>query len=151
MGFQRCQYESLHCVTEIFLISRKGHLEVLSDALLPVIQTIPASMAVEIRLFVTGTAEQNQLLFDGPLENSKAVVTIVQGRLDVGRFLKDEISGATGDLSVTGTSLCCLLLKSAHDDSSVWNRWACKERQNCSTRSPSHGYPQRWTECYTLC
>jgi hypothetical protein len=74
----------------------------MSEALLPIIQNIPSLITVEIRLFTTGTELKDPLSLDSPLEDNKAVVTITQGRPNVQNLIMDEISSATGDISVNG-------------------------------------------------
>jgi len=90
--------------TDMFLISTQGHFEWISDALLPVIQTIPVSLIVEMRLFITGAVRQDQLLQDS-FSGSTAVLTIEQGRPDTEHLIKREIARAAGDISVSGTLL----------------------------------------------
>jgi DUF4097 and DUF4098 domain-containing protein YvlB len=91
----------------MFLISKKGHFKWMSEALLPIIQNIPSSITVEIRLFTTGTVElKDPLSLDSPLEDNKTAVTITQGRPDLQSLIKDEISSATGDISVNGMLPC---------------------------------------------
>jgi hypothetical protein len=61
----------------MFLIPRKDHFKWMSEALLPVLQNIPSSITVEIRLFRTGAVElKDPLSLDSPLEDNKTVVTL---------------------------------------------------------------------------
>ena len=84
---------------------RTGHFKCISETLLPVIQNLPSSIIVDIRLFATGAAQNESSLFDNPVEYLKTFVSIIDGRPDVQRIIKEEMATATGDVSVNGMPL----------------------------------------------
>jgi ferric-chelate reductase len=105
-----------NCITisfHIHLIHMKGQIEWISDALLPVIRNVPRTVALEIRLFVTGVKkrEDRDVEFKARTEGSNKsilriltspVVRLQSGRPDLHGLLKDKIARAGGDISVNG-------------------------------------------------
>lgn len=71
------------------------------------IQNLPDSIAVEIRLFTTGPlSAEDSLSYDSALENKKSIVSMSRGRPNIRELVEEEIAEATGDISVNGTPFC---------------------------------------------
>ena len=118
-------------------------MEWVSDALLSIIEEVPPSVVLEIRLFITGVGKRALLgsrgnnSIGGDIENrarteesSKAVMKVLTSpavRVQPGRpyldgLLKDKIFSAAGDISVNGMRLDSILEKFINRDCSVWER-----------------------------
>lgn len=99
-----------------------GHVEWISDALVPVIQKISASISLEVRLSITGVIEESQSRDDDSAKEDPEikivgktksdlqllrmpVVHVQRGRPNIELLMKEEISRANGDISVNGAFL----------------------------------------------
>jgi ferric-chelate reductase len=113
-----CEYFSP--LLQIHLIHRKGHVEWISDALVPVLYSAPPSIAVQIRLFVTGANSRDYDDVEKITEHSsdKSVMKVLnspllrvrRGRPDLYGIITEQIAGAGGDISVNGTNAANLQL-----------------------------------------
>jgi len=102
------------------LTFRAAHVEWISDALLPIVQNVPSSITIDIRLFITrAQIEDAQPWDNNPTEDdieeadkeentsesqlfSSSIVHVQKNRPDLKGLLKDEIARATGDIAVNG-------------------------------------------------
>jgi hypothetical protein len=102
------------------LISGQGHISWISDTLLRVIQNVPPSLTIDVRICITGVSiGRGEGRLEGDVEvaakgstesqntnsellNSPAVLVQYQ-RPDLGQLVKDEIAHASGDIFISGT------------------------------------------------
>lgn len=98
----------------LFLMDKAGHIEWISDALLPAIQDIPSSITVDIRVYVTAVVEDSRSWDDDSAEGDAELkgdaksgpqlpgVNVEQGRPELKILIDEEINRATGHISVNG-------------------------------------------------
>jgi hypothetical protein len=109
-----------HRLSWRMMISGQGHISWISDTLLRVIQNVPPSLTIDVRICITGIRKgggEGRLEGDVEVEvkgsseshntnsdllNSPAVL-VQYRRPDLGLLVKDEITHASGDIFIGGT------------------------------------------------
>lgn len=100
---------------QMLMSLRAEHLAWISDTLLKAIQLAPASLKVDVRIFVTGGSITGS--FDGESMSSgtesqkkdnisdllaHSAVTLCEGRPDISTILREEAESTSGRMSVSG-------------------------------------------------
>ncbi|KAF9464528.1 iron reductase [Collybia nuda] len=107
---------SIQRIVFVWAIRDIGHVEWISDALVPVMRKVPASISLEVRLAVTGVIESQSRDDDSAKEDPEIKIVgktktdiqllgmprvhIQRGRPDVKLLMQEEINRAAGDISV---------------------------------------------------